>query len=198
MSLHVLQLVTRIHQLKQTARTGWNMEFPPEHRFTTRRVPEAESVADHSHSVAIYAFGAAMALGLDVEKMITMALIHDAPEIITTDIVTATLDPAEKTKAQIEKRELEVAAARTLFLPHGEFGTRCYQLWLEYEDQTSEEARVVRQLDKIECAVQAVLYAQQGHQLDPGEFIRNAEKEVTHPFLLQMLADLRRNWLMNY
>ena len=194
MSLQVLQLVKHIHQLKLTARTGWNMEFPPGHRFKTRCVSEAESVADHSYSLAMYALTVAIALNLDVEKMVTMALVHDAPELITTDIVTATLDGDEKGRVQLDKRQREESAARQLFLSHGQLGARCYELWLEYESQTSEEARILRQLDKIECAVQAVLYAQQGHQLDASEFITNAEKEVTHPFLVRMLDELRQQW----
>lgn len=192
MSPRLLQLIARVLGLKSTARTGWNMEFPPGHRFKTRRVPEAESVADHSYGVAIYAFMMASELGLDVEKTVTMSLVHDVPELITEDRVTATLGAEEKARAKADKRRLEEAAARELFLPHGEFGARCLELWLEFEAQTSEESRLVRQLDKYECAVQAVLYAKQGHQIDPLEFISHAEGEISLPPLVAALADLRR------
>lgn len=53
------------------------------------------------------------------------------------------------------------------------------------------EALIVWQLDKIECAAQAVRYAQQGHRLDPEEFIISAEKAVTHSLLVDMLALIR-------
>lgn len=192
MSPQLLQLIAQILGLKLTARTGWNMEFPPGHRFQTRRVPGAESVADHTFGVAMYAFMMATELGLDVEKTVTMALIHDIPELITEDKVTATLSAEEKARAKADKRLLEEAAARELFLPHGEFGARCLELWLDFEDRKSEEACLVRQLDKYECAVQAVLYAKQGHQVDPLEFIANAEGEVSLPPLVAALADLRR------
>ncbi len=192
MLIGLFELMARIHELKTTARTGWNMEFPPDHKFKTRRVPEAESVADHSYGLAIYAFALATELGLDVEKTVTMALVHDAPELITLDIVTATLGPEEKAQAQTDKRLREEAAARTLFLPHGAFGARCFELWLEFEDQKTEEARLVRQLDKFECAAQAVFYAKQGHQVDPLEFVTHAAAEITHPLLVEALADLRR------
>jgi len=194
MSLHILQLVNRLSDLKLKARTGWNMTFEPGDRYKTRCVPEAESVADHTYALAMHAFLVAIELGLDVEKAVTMALIHDAPESITGDGVTATLSPEERELALKDKKTIEYAAARELFLPHGKLGQRCYELWLEYEAQECEEARIVFQLDKFECAAQAVVYAKQGHRLDPIEFIDYAAGHITHPLIASMLDELRKEW----
>lgn len=191
MTVQILQLLTRIHTLKQTARTGWNMGFPPGHRFKTRHVPGAESVADHSYSLAMYAFAVAVELGLDAEKMVTMALVHDVTELITTDIVTAILEGDDKVIAKADKRWREEAAAKDLFLQQGAFGARCHALWCEYADQTSEEAMIVYQLDKLECAAQAVRYEAMGHKVNAQEFIDNARPSITHPLLVRMLDELR-------
>lgn len=51
----------------------------------------------------MYAFDVAMALELDVQKMVLMALVHDAPEVITFDIVTATLSSVDREKALTDK-----------------------------------------------------------------------------------------------
>ena len=104
MSLHILQLVNRLSDLKLKVRTGWNMMFEPGYRYKTRCVPEAESVADHTYALAMHAFLVAIELGLDVEKAVTMALIHDAPESITGDGVTATLSSEERELALKDKR----------------------------------------------------------------------------------------------
>lgn len=188
--LEILDLMMRVSALKQTARTGWNMKFPPGHTFQSRTVPEAESTADHSWGLAMFAFMVGTKLGLNIEKLVTMALVHDIAECITTDIVTATMGDEERKRVRAEKRILEDAAMREIFLPHGEFGERCYALWLEYEDGASEEARVLSQLDKLECAMQAVLYQEQGHASRSTEFLAFTRKHVQHPELLEMLTAL--------
>ncbi len=188
--LEILDLMMRISALKQTARTGWNIKFPPGHAFQSRTIPDAESVADHSWSLAMFAFMVGTKLGLNIEKLVTMALVHDIAECVTTDIVTATMGDEERKRVKIEKRQTEDAVMREIFLPHGKFGERCYALWLEYEDGTSEEARILGQLDKLECAMQAVLYQEQGHISRPPEFLAFTRKHVQHPELLEILAAL--------
>ncbi|CAM9920724.1 unnamed protein product [Ectocarpus sp. 12 AP-2014] len=54
------------------------------------------------------------------------------------------------------------------------------KLWYEYEDCTSEEARVVKDLDKLEMIVQADDY-EKGQGLDLGEFFESTEGCFTTP-----------------
>lgn len=55
-----------------------------------------------------------------------------------------------------------------------------YSLWLEYEDGTSLESEVARQLDKYEMVVQADDYEKaQGKRLD--DFFCTTENYFTHP-----------------
>jgi len=183
-------LVLRLQGLKQTARTGWNKEFP-DGRYPPRCVPESESVADHSWSLAMFAFAVAHYLGLDVLKMVTMALVHDVAEIVTTDIVTVGLPPEEKRRAKVAKRLMESAAMRDIFLPHGVWGKSCYDLWVEYEQRGSPEARVLKELDQMEACIQAVIYAEQGHQVSPVEWFDLAEPSFG-PELTEMLTILRQ------
>lgn len=82
---------------------------------------------------------------------------------------------------------------RDIFLPMGDWGRRCYELWLEYADQTSPEARVLRQLDKLEACIQALLYREQGHQVDPEEFFAHADSYLKHPDIVEMMALLREH-----
>ena len=186
-----LSLMFCLERLKQTARTGWNMEFPPDSRFKTRRVKDAESVADHSWCVAMFALAVAHELGLDGFKMAWMALVHDVAELVTLDIVTATLDPMQRQNAEAEKRMLEDAAMREIFLPYGEWGSRSYELWLEFEARATPEARALKQIDKLETCIQALFYRELGHDVNPVEFFDEAEAFMKDPEFVNMLARLR-------
>lgn len=188
----LMRLMFRLEGLKQIARTGWNIKFPEGHRFKTRNVEGAESVADHSWGVAVLALLAAQYFRLDALKMVWMALIHDVAEIITLDIVTATLmDPEERRLAIEEKKRLEDQSMREIFLPMGKWGWQCYGLWLEYENQTSQEAVILKQLDKLETSMQALLYQEQGHELDPNEFFNHADDCISDPRIIEMMSVIR-------
>lgn len=187
----ILLLMLQLTRLKQTVRAGWNMYFPPDHRFKTRSITKPESVADHSWNLAMFALAVAEELELDTLKIVWMSLIHDIAELITLDIVTATLDPEEKLRVETEKRHLEDRAMREIFFPMGDWGQRCYQIWLEYADQTSPEAIILKQLDKLEACIQAHIYKEQNQQVDPEEFFDYAAPLLTHPEIAAMLAHLR-------
>lgn len=187
----ILNLMFRLAKLKETARAGWNMPFPAGHRFKTRRVEGAESVADHSWGLAMFALLVADLLGLDALKIVWMALVHDVAELKTLDIVTATLDPEEQRIAVQEKKILEEAAMHEIFLPMGAWGQRCYDLWREYADQSSAEARVLKQIDKLEACIQAVMYRQAGHRVEPDEFFDYSQAFLQDPEFVEILKLLR-------
>ena len=66
-----------------------------------------ESVADHSYRTALMAMVFSDIRGLDTEKAVKMALLHDLPEALVGDSI-----PGERTPA--EKKRMESAAMRTL------------------------------------------------------------------------------------
>lgn len=188
----VLDLMLKFAELKATARTGWNMKFAPESRFKTRKVDGAESVADHSWSVAIFALLMADRLKLDGLKIVWMALVHDVAESVTLDIVTATLDGEERARVEKEKRRKEDEAMRQIFLPMGEWGKKSYALWLEYESGTSPEARLLKQIDKIEVCIQAHVYSEGGHRVNPKEFFDSADPYMLDKEFVTLMAQLRQ------
>lgn len=187
--LDILALMIRLNELKRTARTGWNM--PATDRTQARHVPNAESVAGHSWGLAMMALAIAHELNLDANKMVKMALVHDVAEFVTGDVVIATLPPDEREQAKKKKRIAEQDAMRDIFLPHGKFGQMCLDLWHEYEDGSSPEARVLHELDKLEACIQAVLYQREGHAVQPNEFLAYTEGIVRTPELVAMLKTLR-------
>lgn len=134
-------------------------------------IPRYESVADHTWRLGmlVLMFAGKLAQEIDLEKALKMVLVHDLPEIITGDGSPIGEDGTGNTtyafdaeKAH-EKHAGEKEAAIQLFsgLPE-EVGKEFYNIWLEYDLQTSFEAKVIKSLDKIEALLQVSQY-RHGH-----------------------------------
>ena len=115
----ILRFWRQDNQLKRTARTGW----------VQRGVVGAESVAAHSHGVAFVALLLLELIPerLDRAKVLALAILHDLPEALTTDIpapawryLPAGSKPAVESKALDEIfGDLPFAARwRALFTEH--------------------------------------------------------------------------------
>jgi putative hydrolase of HD superfamily len=127
--------------LKRIQRTGW----------IDAEVYQPESVADHSFRTAFLCMIYADIQGLDPLKLLRMALIHDIPEAIIGD-----LTPKQKTEKT--KEDEEEAMLRILCLLPAPQRERYLAVWDEYQEGKTEEAKAVRQLEKIEMALQATEY----------------------------------------
>jgi len=167
-----LQLI----HLKQLFRRGW----------LQRGVAPArcESVAEHSFGVALLALLLADAAEdeIDRERLLRMALVHDLGEVHAGDIVPADGVPDD------EKHQREEDSLRRVVgdLPGGE---SYIELWREYAEGRSPEARLLRQLDRLEMGIQAVVYERQG-AVDAGEFLGSAGAALRSKRLRALLDDL--------
>jgi len=152
----VAELLLESTALKRMPRAGWAM----------RGVPYVESVAEHSFGVVLVALALVDVLedgagaeepGLDLEKVLIMALLHDLAEARLTDLPAsaARLIP-EEVKSRAEK---EALAGMLAPLPGA---GRLRALWQEFEDRASPEGRLVRDADKLEMMVQCLRYEQAG------------------------------------
>jgi putative hydrolase of HD superfamily len=88
------------------------------------------------------------------DKLIKICLVHDLAESIVGDIT-----PYDGVTKE-EKRKLEQDALFKIVSDIGneEIGSELWQLWLEYEESTSNEAEIAKQLDKLEMIIQANEY----------------------------------------
>jgi putative hydrolases of HD superfamily len=140
----ITQLLDRLAALP---RTGWLL----------RGVTDVESIAEHSFGVAVVAMmlvddlRARGEVEIDGERVLRMALLHDAAEVFTGDIPM----PA-KTKELDEALERAEHAAVARALPQG-----YVNLWREAETGASVEARVVKAADKVQMLVKALTYEEQ-------------------------------------
>ena len=159
-------------RLKRTPRSGW----------VEVGIPQPESVADHIFRTAILCMIYADLEGLNQLKLIRMALIHDLPEAITGD-----LTPSKKTKASKDRED--TAIDQLLNLLPLKLREKYLMDWKEYQEGKTQDAKAVRQLEKLEMALQAIEYKPAGLTRQNLErFIKSAEKAITRPKLTKLLS----------
>lgn len=173
-----------IVRLKEEPRDGWN-RYP-------RKVVGAESVADHSYGTTMLAMVLSMMaphLGLNQARIMCLCSVHDLVEMKTRDInVHVIQDPIQKASLRAEKKRKELEAIGEIRSELGDpLGSFIFDLWMEYEDSQTREACIAHELDAIEAVLQALWYAQQGHQVDPRDFYTNARLRVTTPELVALM-----------
>lgn len=164
-------------QLKQLYRQGW----------LRRGVPAdmCESVAEHTFGVALLAlFLLPLFPHLDALTVLQMALLHDLGEAIAGDFTPQdNISPDEK-----HRRERDGVRAIVADLPDGQ---ALLALWERYERNDTPEARFVRQIDRLEMALQAFVY-ERLLSLDLEEFFQSAarvvEDDVLRAELMSLLA----------
>jgi putative hydrolases of HD superfamily len=146
----ILDAMLGIDPLADLPRTGWLL----------RGVRPCESLADHSFGVAFLAMlfvDALRAEGttIDGERVLRMALVHDAAEARTGDVPMPNKTPA-MTEAL---HELEATLIRDLLPPAQQAA------WTEAERGDSLEACVVKAADKAQMMIKALAYERQqrGH-----------------------------------
>jgi len=149
-------------QLKRVKRSGWWIAG----------VENPETVAEHSFRTAVIAYILAQLEGVDLEKVVTMALFHDMAEARTNDahrIVRRYVKWED-----VDRKAVEDQSKR---LPDG-IAKRMTSLFEELGEEVSPEARVVRDADLLECIVQAREYQTIGYH-DVADWIFNAQSALT-------------------
>lgn len=137
-----------ILKLKRINRAGW---------ISKAKINEPESVADHSFSVCAISMALSDMLGLDTERVLKMAILHDLPESITGDLL-----PGE---VSIKQKRLSENRAISAILNSIDPETRSEykQLWKEYVSDSTEISTLVHTVDKLDMALQAKQYIMEGH-----------------------------------
>lgn len=136
-------------KLKKIMRTGW----------VESGVPDPESVADHSYRVTLLSMAISDQECLDTLKVVRMALLHDLAESKIGD-----LTPRQKLG---DHDRLESAAMKEILgsLPE-KIGKLYFEVWDEYQQHKSGEARLVHNADKLEMLIQSKEYGEKGVTLD--------------------------------
>ena len=169
---NIIKFLEITGMLKRTPRAGW----------VEVGIYQPESVADHIFRTTILCMLYADIEGLDPLKLLRMALIHDLPEAIIGD-----LTPSKKTAETKEKEGIAINQILNL-LPKRQRETYI-AVWNEYMEGKTGEAQAVRQLEKIEMALQAKEYEKAGSASKSLQrFIKSAEEATSWPELKRLLS----------
>lgn len=138
----MLEVLTLAEKLKYELRHSW---------LSNGR---QESVAEHTWrmSLMVVLLEPYLDQEIDVARTLKMVIVHDLVEAEAGDIPAFEV----KTLALKElKRQKELRAIENLreALGHG-LGQHVYELWHEFEDKLTYEARVANALDKLELRLQ--------------------------------------------
>lgn len=142
-------------------------------------------------AMMVFVIAKNLKLYLDINKSVMLALVHDIVESITGDIDAIKVAKGIVTAEEKEKNELLAIEFLRKTLPT-EIGNGISELWHEFNDEKTVEARFVVAMDKIETLTQL---AEAGHKCyDVPEFIANyADQSVKQfPALIPVLKKVKQ------
>lgn len=190
-----LQLVSSVYGLKDEERQGWVL----------RGVAHPESVADHSWGTAILCQLFARDAGVNRERAVAIALVHDLAEAVTGDVVARAAEVDRQVSVE-SKAAYEAAAMADLLSPESEAMQEVAELWRAYEERSDPAARFVRDMNLIDMCIQANLYERQ-RRYDPNlvvssqggfthldEFFVSAEQRLHSEVAKELFAIVSREY----
>ncbi|XP_002534456.3 5'-deoxynucleotidase HDDC2 isoform X1 [Ricinus communis] len=181
-SSSAIDFLSLCHSLKKTKRAGW----------IKRDVKNPESIADHMYRMGLMALIAPDIPGIDRDKCVKMAIVHDIAEAIVGDITPSDGIPKEEKS----RKEREALDHMCKLLGGGLRAKEISQLWMEYEENSSPEAKIVKDFDKVEMILQALEYEnEQDRDLD--EFFQSTagkfQTEVGKAWALEIASRRKKS-----
>ena len=155
-----------IIDLKNLVRTGWSIRFG-------NADLRLETDAEHIFSCCMVALKIIHEekLTLNVEKVLKMILYHEIGEIDAGDIPVIDVE-RRKNKYEIEKCGVErVSTAYDM--------PEILDLWKEFEENKTPEAKFCKMIDKLDTVLQAKKYSEQNNRPEVyEEFFENAKSLI--------------------
>ncbi len=162
--------------LKKIPRKGWK---------TKLGISSPESVADHTFSMSVIAMVLSDLQKLDTRKVLKMSLLHDIAESVIGDLTPE--DIQKNKKNQIENNTIKEILKN---LPE-QLAKEYITIWNEYNENVTKEAILVHEVDKLEMAIQATMYVNEGiekEKLEP--FFNSAKSQINSKYVKELLDKL--------
>ncbi|MCJ7805880.1 HD domain-containing protein [Patescibacteria group bacterium] len=179
----LVDLFDKAGTLKDVKRTGWVL----------KGVEDAESVADHTWRMCLCCVLLADK-NVDKQKLVEMCIVHDLGEIEVGDIKWET--GKKVLFSPTPKRGKELAVVKEIF---GKLagGRKYINLLKEFNEQKTPEAKLLKQIEKVEMTLQALEYEKRGYRAKKfDEFWENSEKYLKGNSLepiFRYLQEARKN-----
>ena len=171
----------QFNHLKNIYRQGWIKSLLGE-----KYINKIESVADHSWSVSMLAISVIekYKLNYDITKCMKLSIIHELGEIYAGDF-TPNDNVTKEEKHELEKRAIE------RLLSSISFENDFLELWEEFEKQETIEAQFIKQVDKLECIMQASCYGVDA------TYMKYSRDNITLPYLKEILEEIEKLTINN-
>ncbi len=172
----ILDFFKTAANLKKISRQGW---------IDKLTLDNPESVADHSYSMAVMSMVISDLENYNFEKILKMVLLHDLAE-------SKIGDHTPKQLSKKKKNKLENNAFNEIIkdLP-GLIKSQYLQIWQEYQKNSSPESKIVHQIDRLEMALQAKIYENDGYSQEKLEsFFESAKTDITDPKLKELFTKI--------
>lgn len=137
-SKQILQFLHEVEKLKQELRHSWLSNW------------RQESVAEHSWRLWFMVILLASKLDqkIDIEKALKISVIHDLNEAYVWDVPAFASNHSQQGKDEMDN----IIKLKERF--NSPVMDEIYDLWLDYENCNSIEAKFVKSLDKLEVRIQ--------------------------------------------
>lgn len=150
----MLETLIELQRLKNLDRTGWALRGLP---------PRTESVASHSFGVCVTAMFLAdelraRGIQIDLARVLRMALLHDWSEARIGDMPRT----ATEYFGSEARKSAELAAFSDIVKEAGAGSETYRELFADYEQRASLEARIVKAADVIDLLVEVLALERAG------------------------------------
>jgi len=173
------EFILEAQKLKDEHRKGWRVKAG---------IRNPESVADHTYGLAVLAMLFSDNKGLDTEKCMRMAILHDLAEVTIGDLLPGESNNKRDEEDKVMKKLLTI-------LPSS-ISKRYLQIWKEFRIGRSKEAKLVHQLDKIEMVAQALRYSKRGVKKETLQiFFESAKGKIKDNDLRNLFNDFNELFL---
>jgi len=165
----------QIAELKKLPRSGWKIKVG---------LDDSESVAEHSYMMSVMSMILSDMKSLNSEKVLKMAILHDWAESKIGDFMPEQIEYEKKSELE------NYAMSEILELLPQKIQSEYRDIWDEFLDRNTSEARLVHELDKLEMALQAKIYEK---DVDPEKikpFIISAVEQIIDPDVKKILVDI--------
>ena len=180
MSTRIVDFYKYLDKLKRTKRAGW----------VNVGIQDSESVSDHSFSTSVLSMILAPKLKVNTEKFIKMALIHDIGESIIGDVLWYDKENGINREILSKKEKDESAAMKKILELLG--SDEYIDLWKEMEEKKTREAKMHKEIDRLDLALQAYFNERRtGVNLDG--LIDYADKFIESDEIMEIMKEIRKS-----
>jgi len=203
---NTLNFLIEIQKLKEIPRTGWVL----------MKVKNPEMIAEHIFRVAFSAWLLSQKKGLNVGKVLKIALAHDLCEVYAGDMTPFFywdgLDRGKKRDEKIllkgirlSKEEKErrwrikfnkekESLLKLIFSLKSDLKEEIFFSWFDCKKRLSSEGKFAKQVDRIETLLQAIEYFGPTEVTGGTSWWEGTEEIVEDPLLLEFLKVIQKKF----